>query len=169
MKYFIYFLSLCGAMSCAQQVSAPPQVKLPNSGSVNVTAPTIVYKMTGNYWQNVPITLSDDKTQIVSYPHPKDLFLTGKLATPSPLPDGYWLDNRGISPNVAFTSWTYETYSQLETPPSVSELFKAIIDKNPIAEMCDCGSRSAFSLPVETPLKALIRQQELNKKCRKIK
>jgi hypothetical protein len=169
MKLFICFLSLCLAISCAQQTTSIGQTKAPVGTPVNALAPTIVYKMTGNYWQNVPVTLSDDKTQIVSYPHPKDLIVNGKLATPSPLPDGYWLDNRGISPNVAFTSWTYEAYSRLEAPPSVSELFNAIIDKNPIAEMCDCGSRTTFSSPIEIPLKALIKQKELTQKCRSLK
>lgn len=161
---------LCFTLSCAQKNVPSTSAKMPNNNTpVNADAPTIVYKTTGNYWQNVPVTLSDDKTQITSYPHPKDLIVNGKLATPSPLPDGYWFDNRGISPNVAFTSWTYEAYSRLETPPSVSDLFKAIIDKNPIAEMCDCGSRSAFTLPIEIPLKALIKEKTLTKKCRQLK
>lgn len=160
MKVFIYTLTLCLIISCAQKASTPTAVKTPNNAPVNVTVPAIIYKTTGSYWQNIPVMLSDDKTQIVSYPHPKDVFFNGKLTTPSPLPDGYWLDNRGISANVAFTSWTYETYSRLETPPSVSDLFNAIIDKNPIAEMWHCGSRAAFETPIELSLKKIMKQKE---------
>lgn len=160
MKIFIYALIACLSMSCAQKTSTPTIAKTPNNAPVNATAPTIIYKTTGSYWQNIPVTLSEDKTQIVSYPHPKDVFFNGKLATPSPLPDGYWLDNRGISTNVAFTSWTYEAYSRLETPPSVSDLFNAIIDKNPIAEMWHCGSRTAFEAPIEGALKKTMKQKE---------
>ena len=104
----------------------------------------IVYKTKGDYAQLVPVTLSEDKSRIISYPAPQDVFTNGKLALPTHLAHGYLLDNRGISPNSAFIKMTYEEYSQMAQSPSPEELYKMIIDKSPFTEMYDLGARSNF-------------------------
>ncbi len=104
----------------------------------------IVYKMKTDYSKYVPVTLSDDKSRIVSYPAPQDVFYEGKLALPTELHHGYWLDNRGIGPNSCFIKITYEEYSKMGQSPSPDELYKLIIDKNPFTEMYDLGARSDF-------------------------
>jgi hypothetical protein len=83
--------------------------------------------------------LSADKTQIVSYPHPRDVFTRGELCTPVRLARKFRLDRRGIGPDVAFLSITYEEYSRLEKAPSLSELDSMIIDRNPIKKMYRCN------------------------------
>src|ERR1035437_9891940 len=70
--------------------------------------PTMVYKTKADYSKNVPVTLSDDKSVIISYPAPIDLKPGGSFATPTLLQDGYLLDNRGINAKVAFLKMTYE-------------------------------------------------------------
>lgn len=106
--------------------------------------PAVVYKTKADYSKYVPVTLSDDKTKIVSYPAPQDVFYQGKLAVPTELCHGYLLDNRGVTPNSAFLKITYEEYSKLKEVPSLDELYKLIIDKSPFTEMYDLGARSTF-------------------------
>lgn len=113
-----------------------------NVGRIGPAA--IVYKTRSDYAKYVPVTLSDDKTKIVSYPAPQDVFYQGKLAVPTELCHGYQLDNRGIMPNSAFLKITYEEYSKLKEAPSSDELYKQIIDKSPFTEMYDLGLRSQY-------------------------
>ena len=105
----------------------------------------VVYKTKADYSHYVSVTLSDDKSRIVSYPAPQDVFTAGKLAVPTALPHGFWLDNRGIGPNSCFIKITYEEYSKMPQAPSPDELYKLIIDKAPFTEMYDLGPRSKFT------------------------
>ena len=57
---------------------------------------------------------------------------------PTYLKKGYYLDNRGISPNTAFIALTYEEYAQLKTAPSIEQLMKLIVNRNPIKKMYRC-------------------------------
>ena len=102
----------------------------------------VVYKTKADYSKYVPVTLSDDKSKIVSYPAPQDVFTNGKLALPTALPHGFWLDNRGIGPNSCFIKITYEDYAKLPQAPSPEDLYKLIIDKEPFTEMYDLGLRN---------------------------
>ncbi len=107
---------------------------------VDATHPLIIYKTKGDYSDFVPVILSEDKQKIVSFPDPTDLYFHGELAKPVNLSDGYLLDVRGIGPNVAFTSITYETYAAMSKPPSIEELLSAILDSDPIVELYVCSS-----------------------------
>ncbi|WP_289858585.1 hypothetical protein [uncultured Muribaculum sp.] len=81
----------------------------------------VIYKTNGNFSNNVPITLSADSKKLISFPAPSDIT---EQTAPIKLSQGYWLDRRGISPNTAFTKFTYR---QLKSTPSANELKKAII------------------------------------------
>lgn len=128
----------------------------------------LIYKTKGDYNNLVPITLSDDKTQIVSYPDPTDIVLDNKYPTPTTLNNGYLLDNRGIGTNVAFLKLTYEEYSKLKNVPSLTELNTLIIDKDPLIELCDCGNKKAFSNPANQ-LNLLIDSNRLRTICKVIR
>jgi hypothetical protein len=130
--------------------------------------PTIVYKMKKDYSQNVPVILSTDKQTIVSYPSVEDVILNGKHPVPTLLKNGYYLDNRGIGPDVAFTKFTYEEYSRFRGTPTVEDLMESIIDKDPLIEMYDCGNRLRFT-DIETELNQLIENEGFIKKCKKLK
>ena len=123
--------------SCTTQHSAATSVSRPGPHAV-------VYKTKADYSKYVPVTLSDDKTKIVSYPAPQDVYYQGKLATPEALAKGYLLDNRGVTVNSVFIKITYEDYAKLKDVPSLEELYKLIIDKSPFTEMYDLGNRSDF-------------------------
>ena len=127
---------------------------------------TIIYKTKKNYHLYVPITLSKDKKSILSYPAPKDIYYQGKLAYPTALKNAYLLDNRGINKNVAFLSYTYEQYSQLKEVPPMDTLWAKILDKDPLLEMYDCGSKYQYKDEL-SELNKIIDAQFKN--CKKIR
>ncbi len=106
--------------------------------------PTIIYKTNKDYSKFVPVTLSEDKSKIVSYPSPQDIYYKGKLAYPTKLKNGYYLDNRGINKNSVFLNITYDEYSILKEVPPLKELYLKIADKNPFSQFYDCGNRYIF-------------------------
>jgi len=111
--------------------------------------PCIVYKTKSDFNQYVPVILSEDKTDISSYPDIRDVFYNGRLALPTGLAEGYLLDNRGIGPDVAFLNISYDAYSKLPKTPGVDELMKSILEKDPLLEMYQCGLRSQYADPVD--------------------
>lgn len=128
-----------------------------NSDMTYAQAPLIVYKTVADFYNMVPVTLNETKDKIVSYPAPTDLFYAGELALPVKLNQGYLLDRRGVHVNTAFTSYTYEAYSRMKSPPSLQELYDNIIEKEPFESMYDCGKRGHYSNL----------EKELNKEIRK--
>jgi len=128
--------------------------------------PTYIYKTKADYSNLVPVNLSDDKSTIISFPHPKDIYYNGELAIPVELTDGYLLDNRGISENVAFLNITYADYSKLKNTPSVDSLYSLIIEKEPLVELYFCGNRHQYKDEVKQ-LNKLITDGNL-KRCKKI-
>jgi len=120
-------------------------------------APVLVYKTKADYSHLVPVILNEAGDMIVSYPAPSDLYLDGVLAKPVQLENGYLLDQRGIRTNTAFTSYTYEAYSQLESAPLIKDLLASIIDPDPFVEFYDCGKRGQYK-SLEAKLNKLIRR-----------
>jgi hypothetical protein len=126
----------------------------------------LVYKTRKDYRNHVSVTLSDDKSKVVGYPDPKDI--SGGHVVPAALHKGYLLDNRGIGPNTAFLKLTNKEYGQLPNVPSPGELYKMIVDKDPLAVLCDCGNKYAYKDPVEE-INKLIDENKLLTKCKVIK
>ena len=115
----------------------------------------IIYQTKEDYSKLVPVMLSDDKQFLESYPDIKDVYFNGSLAYPIQLHKGYWLDNRGISRNVAFINLTYEEYSKLPNTPLPDELMNMLIDVQPLVSMYSCGLRSSYK-DIEQELNAKI-------------
>lgn len=116
------------------------------SGSDAVFIPgpkIIIYKTTKDYSNHVPVTLSDDRKSIESYPDIKDVFINGELAYPTKLHNGFLLDNRGINANTAFLEYTYEEYSKLNKTPDSKELMSSILDSDPISAIYMYSKRPA--------------------------
>ncbi len=136
---FIFLLSFIigfSMISCNCQKTCKKSAT--QEGSVGIIAPVIIYKTNGDFSKNVPVMMSDDKTDIISFPDITDVYFAGKLAYPTQLANGYLLDNRGVSKNVAFLSYTYEEYSKLAATPSKEDLMGKIISKNPLTELYKC-------------------------------
>ncbi len=119
-----------------------------SQGNSSSTPHVLVYKTRADYAERVPVLLSDDRTRIIGYPDPKDVMVNGAYPVPTPLNAGYLLDNRGVGVNVAFLKMTYREYSALQRLPSLDELYGMILDKDPLTELLDLGSRTAFTDPV---------------------
>lgn len=142
-RFFASLILIGGILtSCCSAKKA--ETTQPIAG-VGIPGPkVIIYKTTKDYSKQVPVTLTDDKKSIASYPDIRDIYFNGALAYPTQLNDGFLLDNRGITANVAFLNLTYEEYSKLPVTPAADELMKMIIDKHPLTVMYNCGSRSTF-------------------------
>jgi len=107
-------------------------------------ARVIVYRTRTDHFRQVPITLNQTKDRVVSFPAPSDLYYEGELALPVKLNDGFLLDRRGIGPHTVFTSFTYEEYSGMNSPPSTRELLNSIIDADPFESIYDCGKAGSY-------------------------
>ena len=149
MKRIVLLFLLTMMLSCNATKMSP--------NSTEALPSAIVYKTTGDYYQLVPITMNEARDKVVSYPAPSDLFTNGKLALPVKLENGYLFDQRGINANTAFTSFTYEAYSQMESAPSTKDLISSITDSNPFEEIYMCGKINEFKDPVKD-LNRLIRK-----------
>jgi hypothetical protein len=125
----------------------------------------IVYQTKADFSKNVPVILSADKSEIVSYPHPTDIKSGDLFQYPIELKGGYLLDNRGINENVAFLKLTYEEYSKMPEAPSLEILYSLIIEKDPIIKICDCGNKKAFNNLTEQ-LNTLILKNKLLTVCK---
>ncbi len=135
--FFTFVIFSCGSTRKAENMKS--------TQNVQATGPkAIIYQTKEDYSKLVPVILSDDKKTIESYPDIKDVYIDGSLACPTQLHNGYWLDNRGISANVAFLKVTYEEYSKLPKTPSPEELMKMLTETQPIITMYSCGLRSSY-------------------------
>jgi hypothetical protein len=163
----VFILSLLILSSCTRKTVAVGSQPADQKG-VRVTGPAcIIYKTRGDYSKYVPVELTADGARISSFPDVADVYMDGKLALPTPLAGGYLLDNRGIGPNVAFLSITYEEYSRMKKTPSSDELFSKLLVKDPLLEMYQCGKRNEYS-DIPKDLDELISSGKL-KGCKKLK
>lgn len=106
---------------------------VPQSSTTDAYLPkAIVYKADARYADLVPVTLNAAGNALTSFPAPSDL---SDNSTPVPLGDGWYLDRRGISPNSAFTSYTYDEYMKLTSVPSTQTLMSKIVEKHPFEAM----------------------------------
>jgi hypothetical protein len=154
MKSIIFLLVIIWLSGCNSS-------KTMNNNVITSSPHVFVYKTKGDFYSNVPIILSDNKQEIVSYPHPFDLLVNGKLLLPSKLENGYLLDNKGISVNVAFIKMNYSEYSALSNPPTKIDLKKMIIESDPLIEMYDCGIRYSYK-DIEQEVNSIIKTGKLN-------
>lgn len=134
-----------------------------NEGSVGVSSPpAIVYKTSGDYFNNVPVVLSADKKKIVSYPAQSDIRKGDDFVYPTKLSEGYLLDNRGISPNAAFLRFSYEDYYNMDNIPTAERLMEYIIDDEPFTEYYEVGKRNDYK-DIAEELNTLIEGKKLKK------
>lgn len=104
----------------------PPSSAVPGhplSGRQAAIPRARVYRMNGDYADNVPVG-TDGSGRIISYPAPTDVSAASR---PMQLAGGWWLDRRGVGLHTVFTRYTYEEYAALPQSPSVAQLREAII------------------------------------------
>lgn len=102
-----------------------------DSRPVNAIPKATVFRMSGDYADNVAITLNSSG-QITYFPDPQDI---SAATAPQKIGDGWWLNRQGISSNSVFTRYTRVEYAALPNVPSPTELKKAIIPGAKVTEM----------------------------------
>lgn len=163
-KVLIILVSIFVSCKSSEETKNVSTNKISFNGSAVPSPPVLIYKTKNDYNNRIPVLLDNEKTQIVSYPDPKDVKVGGVLLLPTSLQNGYLLDNKGIDKNVAFLKYTYGEYSKLESLPSLQELYDNILDKNPLLELCDCGNKSKFA-DIIKELNEYIKKDILRTKC----
>lgn len=152
-------LLLLSAVYCSCK---SPMKTLNTDNSMQQPGPrAFIYQTTTDYSIYVPVTLSDDKKELRSYPAPGDVYYKGVLALPVPLESGFLLDQRGIDSQSAFTKWTYDEYSRLTQTPTPDEIMDMLLDIDPFVSLYDCGPLNKYSNPVEE-LNALILRNDFS-------
>lgn len=157
-------------ISCSKKTTptnaGSTDIEVQTGGSMALP-PCVIYKTKADYSTNVPVSLSPDRTSISSYPDVADIRAQGKSVYPAVLSDGYLLDNRGIGHDVAFLSDTYDYYVTQQKTPNAADLFKQLLDKDPLLEMYQCGNRYQYK-DIIRELNELIDSGKLSD-CKKIK
>jgi hypothetical protein len=100
--------------------------------------PVIIYRTSGNFTENVAVSLTDEGDSLKSFPAPADIRARLKAVSPVKLINGFFLDRQGISENTAFLNYTFEEFSKLKTTPKASELLDEIKERDAITEIYRC-------------------------------
>ncbi len=163
MKYLFYLILAISLLGTACSPKKAP-VASDQRTSLNTTipsAPCIVYKTKADYSTDVPVGLSQDKSHITSFPAVLDLKRNNQYTYPTPLANGYLLDNRGIGPDVAFLKISYEEYYNYDQVPQASDLFSKILETDPLVEMYRCGNVGDYT-DIVRQLNEIIRSGKLS-------
>ena len=106
------------------QVPAPKTIIHDNiKGGATVLPNATIFKMNGDYANNVAVTVNADGV-LIYFPAPTDLTAN---SAPYDLGNGWYLNRQGIGANSVFTKYTFDEYRSLTTAPSPAEIKAAII------------------------------------------
>ncbi len=134
MKKIIFLLPVIMLVGCSKKTTAVEEAAVPQPEVVKMVEPiasrplgTILkataFQMTGDYSNNVAITLNEDGS-LAYFPDPTDITPDSR---PILLEDGWWLNRQGLGPNSVFTKYTFDEYEKLPEVPSPAELKAAVI------------------------------------------
>lgn len=113
-------------------LSPKPMIK-GGEDSVKAVPNATIFKMNGDYADNVAITLNNDGS-LAYYPDPTDI---SSYSRPYPLGGGWYLNRQGISPESRFTTYTFEQYKALGKLPSHNQLIDAVIPGAEVTEFME--------------------------------
>ncbi|MDE7180698.1 MAG: hypothetical protein K2N88_05820, partial [Muribaculaceae bacterium] len=138
MKKIAFLFSAAALLaSCAQKnnvATAPQPEPLPvtelSAGPALARLKASVFKMSGNYSDNVAVTL-DSRGNLVYYPAPTDISAASR---PVEIGEGWWLNRQGLGERSVFTRWTFDEYSKLPAAPSPEEIKAAILPGATVTE-----------------------------------
>lgn len=114
MKKIILMAAIALITSCSAQKGSTADDSVVTGTNAHIPQ-AIAYQTSGNYNDNVPVTLNAAGDRLVSFPGPGDV--SPEASAPIPLDDGWLLDRRGVSANTAFTTYTYAQYHALSSVP----------------------------------------------------
>lgn len=162
-KFFWLFSILAGTAILFSCSSSKKSGMHKNDGNMGISSPpAVIYKTRKDYSHNVPVTLSEDGSRVVSYPAQSDIRKGNTFTYPTELSDGFLLDNRGISPNTAFLRFTYDDYYNMDNVPTAERMMNYILDKDPITEYYEIGRRGDYE-DIEKAMNEIIESNKLKK------
>ena len=126
----------------------------------SVPSSVIVYKTKRDYSGLVWAYLSADKTQVIAYPTPQDI----QKEIPVSLHGGYYSGVLNI--NSAIINLKIDAYSKLKKAFTPRQMYSIILNKNPFAEMYDCGQKGTDTDPAH--INELIDANKLASECDKV-
>jgi hypothetical protein len=104
-----------------------------NISGVDPARTAILYKLKGDYINNVCIGLAKDKSRIIVYPSPWDP-CGDSSEHPLLLKNGYYIDNKcTYGPNSAYLQFSKTEYSSI-FPISSDSMMHSILDADPYLE-----------------------------------
>ncbi len=114
-----------GGADAGEDPDAPVKMDMPieNSKPHMARMRATLFKMSGDYANNVAVTLGPDG-RLLYFPAPTDL--TDESA-PQEVGDGWWLNRQGLGASSVFTKYTFDEYRALKTVPTPEEIKAAII------------------------------------------
>lgn len=162
LTFSLLILNGCGL---CKKTASPETAKMDDPVLGIAVPKALIYKTRADYFDRVPVLMDAERNRIVSYPDPVDLYQGHSPSLPTRLKNGYLLDNRGIGSRVAFLTYTYAQYGALTKAPPLNQLMDSLLDRHPLTELWDCGSRLLFKKETEE-LNSLIDQGFPN--CKKL-
>ena len=141
-----------GAQETPPAIEVRPLIK--GGADVYAIPNATAFRMSGDYADNVAITLREDGT-LLYYPAPSDL--TAQSA-PYPLGSGWYLNRQGLGNGSVFTSYTFAEYMALPQAPSQEELLKAVIPGAVVTEIIELPITAADAAADPAKAAALLPQ-----------
>lgn len=131
----VFLMVSCSHKTTGESGKSVQPVSLPATSSKprNVMPDATAFRMSGDYANNVAITLTPDGG-ILYYPAPTDITADSE---PIELVDGWWLNCQGIGANSVFTKYTFAEYASLPEAPSPDQLLKAVIPGAKVTEFIE--------------------------------
>jgi hypothetical protein len=171
MVYFTLILLTIHLLSgCSRSVApgnAATKESKPQGNIKKAGPPVMIYKTKNDYFDKVPITLSENHHKVIAYPSQKDIIVGESFSYPTRLSNEFLLDNRGIGQHSAFLSLSYAEYAEMDADITDENLFPKIVDPDPFLEMYHCGSRFDYS-DLTRELNEMIEQNNFER-CTKLK
>jgi hypothetical protein len=164
-KQPLFFILAFFFLSCGVQREDTSGKEKP-TGAAIPGPPVIIYKTKSNFNNLVPVMLNKEKTEVVGYPAPSDIRLSGERNEPVELEQGFLFDRRGIGPNSAFLEMTFDEYAGLSRALTPEELIESVIEPDPFVVMYRCDIRNDENVIEE--LNDLIRKFNFDR-CKQLK
>lgn len=149
----------------------------------------LVFKLSKDYSQNIPVGLSPDKSKIVAFKDSGDIYnyysARGHFPSPVNLSEGYVFNipfgKSTAFLNLTFIDWVNVSNFKYSPAPGSPEMYQMIEEKDPYLEIYSCkvsvideeslfhGLSESQISSIANELNNIIDSNKLNSQCRRIK
>lgn len=124
-------------------------------GPIKINPNATAFRMSGNYSNNVGVTLSPDGV-LTYFPAPTDITADSE---PIDLGNGWWLNCQGLSPHSVFTKYTFAEYASLPEAPSAQQIKMDIIPGARVTQLIELPMKLNEALENLDEVKAYVAAQ----------